>query len=105
MKARDIDPNSTHYVTDQMTLVLCRMQIQRRLKNREKKDKQKSSGGSSQNGGSASKKRTSDFEKPLDRRSALEKNKKGSKKMSVLEELRAKREEKKKFGQSHFVST
>ena len=73
-----------------------RMDIQRRLKQQKKKDKQKSSGSA---GSSASKRKTFEAEKPLDRRSALEKNKKGSKKMSVLEELKAKREEKKKFGE------
>ena len=41
---------------------------------------------------------SSSSNQPMDRRKALDQSKKGSKKMSMLEELRAKREEKKRLG-------
>lgn len=68
-----------------------RMEIQKRLKNQMKKEKK-----------AANKKKSAEShkDKPMDRRKALDESKKGSKKMSMLEELKAKREEKKKLGKS-----
>ena len=75
--------------------VVHRYEIRKKLKEQRKKERKKQSKKSDMSG---SKSPASSGSRSVDRRKAMDDKRTGSKKMNLLEELKAKREEKKRIG-------